>query len=124
MHDWWCYLVVSALGRVIYDPRPWLRYRQHASNVIGGSASFSKMLLARANRYVTGKRGVLRLSDMAREFERCFGRELHAADRGLLLGLHCRQDILAFAPAHERFAASEADPLRRSPDLVRVDGAQ
>jgi len=34
-HDWWLYIVISALGRVIYDPNPSLLYRQHDRNVIG-----------------------------------------------------------------------------------------
>ena len=35
MHDAWCYLVVSGCGKVIYDPRPQVLYRQHALNAIG-----------------------------------------------------------------------------------------
>ncbi len=34
-HDWWCYLVVAAFGRVVYDPEPTVLYRQHGGNVIG-----------------------------------------------------------------------------------------
>lgn len=35
-HDWFTYQIVSgAGGRVHYDPRAWLRYRQHGANVIG-----------------------------------------------------------------------------------------
>jgi glycosyltransferase involved in cell wall biosynthesis len=35
MHDWWCYLVVGAVGTVVYDPRPAVLYRQHGRNVVG-----------------------------------------------------------------------------------------
>ncbi|MEF2074011.1 glycosyltransferase family 2 protein [Consotaella sp. CSK11QG-6] len=35
-HDWWSYLIVSgAGGRVVYDPKPHVRYRQHAGNSVG-----------------------------------------------------------------------------------------
>jgi glycosyltransferase involved in cell wall biosynthesis len=34
-HDWWLYLVFSALGEVVADPEPTILYRQHAGNVIG-----------------------------------------------------------------------------------------
>nr|WP_256354163.1 glycosyltransferase family 2 protein [Variovorax sp. dw_308] len=34
-HDWWIYLVVSALGVVTYDEEATLLYRQHDANVIG-----------------------------------------------------------------------------------------
>jgi hypothetical protein len=39
MHDWWCYLVATAVGTVIYDPTPTILYRQHENNVIGASKS-------------------------------------------------------------------------------------
>ncbi|CUJ56174.1 glycosyltransferase family 2 protein [Achromobacter xylosoxidans] len=37
-HDWWVYQVISACGgRVCYDSRPALRYRQHGGNLIGSN---------------------------------------------------------------------------------------
>lgn len=40
-HDWWAYLVVSGQeGKVIYDPRPSLRYRQHGQNLSGSNLGF------------------------------------------------------------------------------------
>ena len=39
MHDWWCYLVVSAFGKVIFDSQPCAFYRQHGRNVVGTSTS-------------------------------------------------------------------------------------
>lgn len=36
MHDWWTYLAVTACGgRMVYDPEPSVRYRQHPHNHIG-----------------------------------------------------------------------------------------
>jgi glycosyltransferase involved in cell wall biosynthesis len=36
MHDWWCYIVVTAVGgQVIFDNEPSILYRQHATNVVG-----------------------------------------------------------------------------------------
>jgi glycosyltransferase involved in cell wall biosynthesis len=35
-HDWWCYLVVAAVGgAVVFDRRPSILYRQHGRNVVG-----------------------------------------------------------------------------------------
>jgi glycosyltransferase involved in cell wall biosynthesis len=35
-HDWWAYqLVAGAGGTVLYDPEPFVLYRQHAGNLIG-----------------------------------------------------------------------------------------
>src|SRR5690606_39349450 len=38
IHDWWTYIVVSAVGGAIcFDPYPSVRYRQHGANLIGMS---------------------------------------------------------------------------------------
>lgn len=55
MHDAWCYLVVSALGTVLYDTYPSLYYRQHLSNVIGAKKSIwekwkKRIILFKENR--------------------------------------------------------------------------
>jgi LmbE family N-acetylglucosaminyl deacetylase/glycosyltransferase involved in cell wall biosynthesis len=40
-HDWWTYLLVTGCGgRVVYDPDPTVRYRQHESNLIGASLNW------------------------------------------------------------------------------------
>ncbi|MCQ8239468.1 glycosyltransferase family 2 protein [Rhizosaccharibacter radicis] len=40
LHDWWCYLLVSAAGgRVIVDPEPVMFYRQHGNNAVGAARS-------------------------------------------------------------------------------------
>ncbi|MDA8230309.1 MAG: glycosyltransferase family 2 protein [Magnetospirillum sp.] len=37
-HDWWLYLLVSGCGgRVLYDPIPAVRYRQHEGNLVGSN---------------------------------------------------------------------------------------
>jgi glycosyltransferase involved in cell wall biosynthesis len=73
VHDWWCYLVVSAFGKVIYDPRPNIKYRQHGNNHIGGTASIPSLFRRRLARFLKGDRAVRLLSDQALEFERRFG---------------------------------------------------
>ena len=52
MHDWWCYLVVSAFGRVIYDPSPSLLYRVHASNTVGLPTGVFELALAKVKRQI------------------------------------------------------------------------
>ena len=39
-HDWWCYLVISAFGQVVFDDQPTLLYRQHGRNQIGHGAGW------------------------------------------------------------------------------------
>jgi len=41
-HDWWAYLLVTGCGgRLFYDCMPSLRYRLHATNLIGADSSWS-----------------------------------------------------------------------------------
>lgn len=54
MHDWWMYLVATAFGRVVYDPRPHLFYRQHGGNVVGGNFSFMRKISKNWTRYRAG----------------------------------------------------------------------
>lgn len=54
-HDWWAYLIVTAAGGVVcYDPRPLVRYRQHAANLVGANVSW-KARLSRLGRLFRGE---------------------------------------------------------------------
>jgi glycosyltransferase involved in cell wall biosynthesis len=45
-HDWWFYLLVSALGGSInYDPQPYVLYRQHSANVVGMNTTWKQKWL-------------------------------------------------------------------------------
>lgn len=40
-HDWWAYLLVTGVGgHVRYDPKPYVRYRQHDGNLVGSNAGW------------------------------------------------------------------------------------
>ncbi len=64
MHDWWCYLVMSCFGKVIYDQTTTLKYRQHNSNTIGLATSKFTQFLRRFHRFFGGG-GHLRMSTQA-----------------------------------------------------------
>ncbi|MGY3449810.1 glycosyltransferase family 2 protein [Bradyrhizobium sp. USDA 4353] len=52
MHDWTAYIAITAVGgRILYDQRPSLGYRQHANNVIGARSN----IRARFDRVSSGK---------------------------------------------------------------------
>lgn len=76
MHDWWCALVVSAFGKVIYDERPSVNYRQHGANQIGqatgrlGETARLLRMMARAPRRFWP------VSAQAAELLRLYGAEL------------------------------------------------
>ncbi len=83
-HDWWCYLAISALGEVIYDPRPAIKYRQHANNHTGATASAWELFRLRRARFLQHQEGARLMSDQAVEFKRCFGGLLSARDKEIL----------------------------------------
>ena len=62
MHDWWAYLVVSAVGRIFYDNNPWIQYRQHLQNYIDGNRGFILHLTRRLTRIAARSSEVGRIS--------------------------------------------------------------
>lgn len=57
MHDWWCYLAVSAFGRVIFDDRSAIKYRQHGNNQVGAYISILGRIKMRYERTFRGLNG-------------------------------------------------------------------
>ncbi len=87
MHDWWLYLVVSALGRVVWGDKPFVEYRQHDANAVG--AGVGLQLWMRRLRYLLfdrkalgrGRRG---LRPQAEELLRCFGADMDPDKRAVV----------------------------------------
>ncbi|TJV74011.1 MAG: glycosyltransferase family 2 protein [Mesorhizobium sp.] len=79
-HDWWAYLIVTAAGgKVHYEPRPLVRYRQHAANLVGANVSWKA-----------------RLSRLGRLFQGQFATWTDSN----LKGLAVNRDLIAPDPAH------------------------
>lgn len=73
MHDWWIYVIASAMGQVVFDENAQILYRQHGHNVLGGqSDGWMTKWIKRARRFTSGKNHYI-LSKQAKEFKRCFG---------------------------------------------------
>lgn len=51
MHDWWAYLCATAFGHFYFDENSYIKYRQHAGNVIGMKTSAISRFIMRAKRY-------------------------------------------------------------------------
>lgn len=75
MHDWWVYLVISALGQVVYDPEPCIKYRLHDSNAIGWKIGFIIQTKARIRRFIK-ERGFKKVRTQVQEFYSIFGTQL------------------------------------------------
>ena len=54
-HDWWAYLVISALGTLVYDEEPRILYRQHAQNSLGAARTRWQELKQRWMNYRNGR---------------------------------------------------------------------
>jgi hypothetical protein len=84
MHDWWCVLVVAALGRVIYDREPgMILYRQHEGNVVGGGASALATMWRQAKPFLRAPGSGYRIHAQASELLRLFGGRMPATPRRL-----------------------------------------
>lgn len=82
-HDWWCYQVMSALGQVVYDARPTLKYRQHGGNMTGAGYTPLDRLAGKIRRQLNGEQSALR-RHQAGELLRLFGGRMAAPDRSLV----------------------------------------
>lgn len=87
MHDWWLYLIAAFLGQVVYDPTPTILYRQHDSNLVGGSSSIRGNLWRRFNWLLTASRSSPNWWSQAGEFYDRFYPMLSAKDRALLANI-------------------------------------
>lgn len=47
MHDWWCYLVCSSLGLVVYDRNCYIYQRKHLNNVTAHTTSRHMLIIKR-----------------------------------------------------------------------------
>jgi glycosyltransferase involved in cell wall biosynthesis len=81
VHDWWCYLVLSCFGKVIFDDQALIKYRQHSGNAIGASSSYLGVLKRKLCRLFNGK---LWISEQARVFYTLFADRLSSDDRALV----------------------------------------
>lgn len=68
LHDWWCYLMAAYYGEVIYDEKPYIYYRQHGDNQVGGSSGFVEETDSKI-KYLRKSRG--RLKAQLTEFYHC-----------------------------------------------------
>ncbi|WCF07860.1 glycosyltransferase family 2 protein [Paenibacillus thiaminolyticus] len=111
MHDWWAYLVVSAFGKVIYDEKPSILYRQHQRNVVGGQNGIIETLEKKWGNYRKHCESKIYWSQ-AKEFERCWGELLPMELRGGL-----QQFLLSGRTLTMRIHYALTTPLYRQSNL-------
>jgi len=72
IHDWWCYLVVSYFGEVIFDNSPGIKYRQHGNNAIGIAANKFEQLRRKLRRFFGSGEDHQWISEQAASFLNMF----------------------------------------------------
>lgn len=72
MHDWWFYIVIVALGKVVYDTFPSIKYRQHGNNTLGAATNIFQDFSRRLSRFIRSDGGIFELATQTMEFKRCF----------------------------------------------------
>jgi glycosyltransferase involved in cell wall biosynthesis len=81
VHDWWCYLVISCFGEIIFDDEARIKYRQHSSNVIGVATNHLGVLKRKFARLFNAR---LWISEQAIAFDHLFANRLPSAEAELL----------------------------------------
>ncbi len=59
LHDWWAYLAAAYTGKVIFDRRAYILYRQHGKNVVGAKGGFWGAVQSKAA-YLKNNKGKLK----------------------------------------------------------------
>lgn len=84
VHDWWCYLVLSCFGEIIFDPDASIRYRQHGKNVFGVALGRFDRFKRNLRRFAGKGEGHHWQSDQAAEFLAIFGNRIPDRERRML----------------------------------------
>lgn len=84
IHDWWCYLVISCFGEVIFDAKANIKYRQHSANTIGVGSSALVRLLRKYSRFFGGGGGHLWMSEQALSMMSEFGGTIPSSQRQVM----------------------------------------
>jgi glycosyltransferase involved in cell wall biosynthesis len=90
-HDWWAYLVLSALGRLVYDPEAHILYRQHGQNSLGAARSRFQELQQRWNNYRQGRWAKRRPEPMVAHFLELYRTRLSADQVRLIEAVSLRR---------------------------------
>lgn len=81
VHDWWCYLVISCFGKIVFDDAAPIKYRQHGRNAIGAATSAISIWKRKLNRFLSGHRWI---SEQAAIFLELFSDRLSSSQRKLV----------------------------------------
>lgn len=84
VHDWWCYLVLSCFGEIIFDTEATIKYRQHEGNAFGIAVGKWKKLARSLQRFFGDGGGRHWQSAQAATFLAAFADRIPAAPQRVL----------------------------------------
>lgn len=84
IHDWWCYLVLSCFGEVVFDDSAGIKYRQHGSNTIGIATNMFDQMGRKLRRFFGRGGGHLWISEQAVLFSNIFNERVPLFQRRTL----------------------------------------
>ena len=74
IHDWLAHKIITMMGKMIYDEKPSMYYRQHGGNVIGNQKPGISSFVKRFMRFIKGSQGIR--SDVARSLMEVYKKQL------------------------------------------------
>ncbi len=84
MHDWWCYLVLTCFGEVIFSVSPDIKYRQHGRNTVGIASNMFYRLERKLRRFFGSGEGRQWMSEQAISLLNTFGDRIPSSRRPAL----------------------------------------
>ena len=84
MHDWWCYLVMSCFGEVIFDPVALIKYRLHDHNTIGVATKFTARFARKLHRFFGKQKQKAWCSDHAYALREIYGDKIPIQNKQLV----------------------------------------
>lgn len=84
MHDWWCYLVMSCFGSVIFDPVAQIKYRLHSNNTIGVAIGFGARFARKLRRFFGRQKQKNWCSDHAFALRTMYGDKIPSQNKRLV----------------------------------------
>lgn len=84
IHDWWCYLVISCFGEIVFDNSTNIKYRQHGGNTIGIATNMFDRFERKMRRFFDGGKGRLWISAQASSMQDIFKDNIPPSNRQVL----------------------------------------
>lgn len=82
-HDWFTYMICSAMGAIIYDPTSVMKYRRTGDNASPSGFSFLQLQIYRIKNFLFGPQ-LPRISRQNHHFDELFYQDLKPADQKTL----------------------------------------